>query len=381
MTNNDDKFHQRWEFRRREVDADTSSDESKSNSKDLILLEDKDEKTDTPQSQMRNTAEPKPVEPSGTKMKSKSEPKPVEPSGTKMKSINEPKPVEPSGTKIKSKSVPKKKPKAKRKKTLNAATNEGVVMFKDLKIFGDSLIQELKVDRENMFARMRQEMAKLVASSKSSNLNPIKKKVPSKNRTKTSAKPTDKTVISHVASHARKSTEGDILRQSANPRTNLGNGSSSDQVVSSPYLTLPTVVSKPQRNNLVRSDMENGKSQTEERLFGRFSDIYHRSVGLLGQNFSQTGGSLPVGFPIPLHQKMGNGSNMFVDNSIVQMRMNNGGGIVRFPEGIEASSERVFFPNGISTFVPRKLDGEFASLRPNDIKDGQFYRASSRKDN
>ncbi|KAI3468724.1 hypothetical protein Pfo_025387 [Paulownia fortunei] len=437
--NHDEKFQQRWEFRRKEVDGDTSSDDSRSNSPcepadkkhklvtDLVLLEN-DEANDTPGCQRHdkldtyNSVLSPTVEAAEKKIKS-----------SKKKNVVQKKS---GGCSVK---------ENKRNKNLN--TKE-MVMLKDLKIFADSLIHELTDARENMFAHMREEMRKLVASR--SKKEPIKKNVRCSRKNKVrpqkgveaGVKPQncsggamDRNVKSNVASDACKFPKavaeavkhdqvpeltttnelqkGDILRVATMAHMNLANGS--DQVVSSSYLTLPTVLPKPQfqnhrnrmplnnhippgvpMNNSV-SEMVIGKLmddkknyhpfaefQPEER-FGSFSHICHKSVGLLGQNCSQTA-SLGVGFPIPLNHGTDNGSNMssltysensFMDSNKVGPRMN--GSIVRFPWGSPASSERIFL-NNMSSNMPRKTDGQFVSVRPQDLKDGQFYMTGLRNE-
>ncbi|KAK6137477.1 hypothetical protein DH2020_028782 [Rehmannia glutinosa] len=247
--NDDDKFQQRWEFRRKEADGDTSSDDSRLNSNgepadkkrnlvtELVLLEN-DEPSDNPQ---RQTHDKQPVE---KKVKSR-----------------------------KKKNVVPKKPKGclveKNKRKRNLKTEE-MAMLKDLKVFADSVINELTVARENMFLHMREEMRKLVSKKE-----PIKKNVRCSQKNKARVKAgvksqncprgsKDKNAKSNVASDdackfpkdvkndqvlevtTGKSDDG--LRVSTTAQVNLANGS--DKVISSSYLTLPTVLPNPQFQNI-----------------------------------------------------------------------------------------------------------------------------------
>lgn len=407
MTNNDEKFQQRWEFRRGGVDGDTSSDDSKPNSNgdstykkhkpvtDLVLLEN-DETGDTQEGERPDKIDA--YRTIKTQTVEAAEKKTEKPS--KKRNVVKKK-RKPNGCSVKENKRKRKVLKLKE-----------MVNLKDLKTFADSLIHQLAVDRQNMFAHMREEMGKLVASGL--NPKPIKKKVrcsqkkkvSAKRGTKTSVKPqkcngsayknvvveNDKVLEPTTTNEPHKSDNGSRL--STMPQTSLANGS--DQVVSSSYLTLQNLRNRtpselPMKTNF-GSEIKIGKLSTDKRFYhrpaelqpedpcGSFSNIYQRSIGLLGQNCSQRA-SLGVGFPIQLNQGMGSGSsissltycdNSFVDNSNnkVGPRMNSS--VVRIPEAIPALSERVF-TNGMSTFVAHKADGEF-------VKDGQFYQASLRKE-
>ncbi|KAL3833485.1 hypothetical protein ACJIZ3_008221 [Penstemon smallii] len=347
MMNHAEKFEQRWDFRRRNNDGD-SSDDSKSNSPndkkpnlitDLILLEN-DEVSDTPISQPKdnqldtnNNDRLKTVEAAKKKIKQSKKKNPVK---------NKPK-----------KSLVKEKKARKRNINIKAkAKAKEVVMFDDLKVFSDSLIQELKVARETMFAKMKEETRKLMTSSSRSI---SKKKVRRSRKTKVAP---------------QNGIESSVKPQNVSTKTHID----SDQVVSSSqYLTLPTVVPKPQQlqshRNSIPFDAKNychGIRALQPEPFGSLSHISCENVGFLGQNGSEST-SLGVGFPIAFHQGLENGSNIssqtylenaFRDNSTVGTRMN-----VRFPGGSSNLLQNIF-PNNINNNVHHKIDGQFfSSLR------------------
>ncbi|KAG8374978.1 hypothetical protein BUALT_Bualt10G0051800 [Buddleja alternifolia] len=363
--NHDEKFQQRWEFRRRE-NGDSSSDDSRSNSSgnptdkkhmlctDIILPEN-DDAFDAPICQRDDKLEEK-----------------------KIKST-------------KKKNVVKKKPKKclvmenKRKRSVDS---KGMVILKDLKMFSDSLIDELKVARETMFAHMREEMRKLADSR--SNLEKGKKNVRCSKKNKTRPRKeteanvksrncpggsTDWNVKSNVSeSDASKFSKavttnelhkGDRSKPPTKTRVILGDVA--EQVVSSSYLTLPTVVPKPQfqnhRNSTPHilnsgSEMEILKLvdakktydqfqqfQPQEQQFGSFSHMNYKNVG-------QKPG---VGFSVPLHQALDSSSNMstltYTENSFLS----------NSKVGPRTNSTSVRFPNSLSSNMPYKSDEEFVS--------------------
>lgn len=275
----DEKFEQRWEFRRKEGDGDTSSDENGSNSNSntnlkLVLVENDGDQ----ECQMRNDK--------------------VEKTKNKQKQV-----------------LHKKKSENKRKKTLH---NDETTTLKDLKNFANSLIHELSVTRENMFAHMRDEMQKLV---------PSKPNVKKKDESRRTNKP----------------HKGDKLRPS----------DVDHRLVTSSNIPLSRPEFQAQRNGLHLDnharlgvpknnspEIEIGKLLAARRYsqqwLGSFSHNHQRSVGgLLGQNSSHSSCIQGVESPVPFIQGTSNGSNAssltYCDNSFdgVGLRMNRS--ITRFP--------------------------------------------------
>ncbi|KAL6502335.1 hypothetical protein OROHE_024613 [Orobanche hederae] len=350
--NSNDKFHQQWEYRRKEVDGDTSSDDDQSNTNtvkkrslvaDLALL-DNDEPNDNLECQRHDK-------------------RALEADDRKTKSS-----------------------KKNNKRMRNLIKNEEMVVLKDIKIFADSLIQELIVFRENMISHMKEEMRKL-ATCRSRN-EPIVKNARECSRKMKSSR--QENVVGSNACKFPKAlaetvknnwnfeatvkneqlTKGDDrLRVSEMADSNLANGS--DQVVaSSSYSTLPTIIPKPllqnQRNHLMplsdrieipprvpksvsySGTRDTGTLTDDDKIiyyyphltdvrageqFGKSSHISHqKSVGLVGQKYCpQMAGAA---YPVPLTNSHGrdNGSNIlsstYCESSLASPRMN---GVVRFP--------------------------------------------------
>ncbi|KAK6158205.1 hypothetical protein DH2020_005519 [Rehmannia glutinosa] len=389
--NDVDKFQQRWEFRRKEADGDTSSDDSRLNSNgepadkkrnlvtELVLLEN-DEPSDNPQRQTLDK------QPAAKKVKSRKK-KNVVPKKSKGCSVE----------------------KNKRKRNLKT---EEMAMLKDLKVFADTLINELSVARENMFLHMREEMRKLVSKKE-----PIKKNVRCSQKNKVRRQTVvkagvksqncprgskDKNAKSNVASDGACKFPKDVkndqvlevttgksdggLRVSTTAQMNLANGS--DQVISSSYLTLPTVLPNPQLQNLKNRTPGNdhdhdhirippglptsnsglgrniGKLMDDKKNYQRFGNFSH-----IGQNCSQTESGSNI-------SSLTYCENLFVDNNKIGPRMN---GIARFHTGNPALLEQVS-PYSMIGNIARKSDGEFVSVRPQELKDGQFYMTSLRNE-
>ncbi|GER33063.1 eukaryotic translation initiation factor 3subunit I [Striga asiatica] len=352
--NNNEKFEQRWEFRRKEVDADTSSEDSQPNASGphafkqnlvagLVLLEN-DEASDKP----TLVADEK---------KTKSSKK------AKGKKNN-------VAVQRKSNSVPIKKNKPNRN-----LENEHATMFEDLKAFADSLMQELSGDRENMVTQLKDEMKKLAAI--------VSKKLV---RKKNKEKPKNCTVIRNtkgkVGCDARKLTKTSsepieknkgILQLTNNDELSRGGNG---------ILNVPAVIPKPQfqnpRTHLPLGDhkfyRQYGEFRPVEQQLGSFSNISNGSVGLIGQNYPR---APDIPFPVPLgHLGSHDGSNVssltYCDKiNDVGPRLN-GINNVNFPQRNQMLSGQ-YFPYG---GVLSKGGGEYVSVRPQEIKDGQFCLAS-----
>ncbi|KAL2543474.1 uncharacterized protein Fot_12707 [Forsythia ovata] len=412
--NHDEKFQQIWEFRRREDDIDSSSDDSKSNSSrepvhkkhklvsDIVLPEN-DEVSDTPRSQWNSMLHTN----SGIHSQNAE--------GIKKRT-----------TTYRKKNVVQNKTRRcsikEKKKGNGNLRSEEMVMLDDFKNFTDSLIDELKVAREKIFAQMRDEMRKLLSSR--SYLRPKKKVDCSRKnesrpkRRSESRKKSKSNVVSDTIEFPKVVEDVNhdkVLEVTTTHEPNKGKGSGLpttkadlDQIVSSSYLSLPTVLPNPQlrseindiplndhiqpatASNIPSSEIEsgeilNGKSNhlgfpgfRQEEQFGGFSHLSSKTIGFRGLHCSQTS-SIDIGFPFPLLQGLDNSTNIssqtfsensFMDNSIVTTRSNSG--IMKFSGGSSAMSE-CSLVNSISSHMKYKTDGELASVRTQDLKDGRFY--------
>ncbi|KAL0408198.1 UNVERIFIED_CONTAM: hypothetical protein Sradi_1754200 [Sesamum radiatum] len=411
--NHDEKFQQRWEFRRKGDEGDSSTDDSKTSGErcdkkhnlvnDLVLPEN-DEISDA----AVHLHHGNPDTNSGVHLQSaEAAPKKVE--SSKKKNTQPKKP----------KKLPVVKKNTKNKKSLSLNAKE-TAMLDDLKAFSASLIHELEVAREGMSRQMWQEMRKLVASRPTP--APVKKKgrssqkkkvqqpqnrihqdVKPQKRSRQSSKTSKKSNLTSDVSKVSKAVESNEPHKGEETKTLPTKtptvlSADSDQVASAPFLTLPAVIQKPQlqnqRNgipmndhitasmprNVLGSETEVGKLmdarnsyhgfpafQPAEQL-GSFPQFSCRTVGFLAQNSSQTATS-GIGFPVPLHQGLGISTNIssqtypensFRDKTKVGLRRSTEA--LTFPGGIPALPQYVF-TNSISSTVHHKSDGEFASLR------------------
>lgn len=351
----DKQFQNRWDFRRREDDVDSSSDDSKF--KSGTEAEDQNCKL------LSNLAVPENIEVLATPrfqqdnefdhnkdvhvLSEKTAKKRV--NSTKKKKKN------PQLEKTKKSPIEEKKKTRRRttkksplveKKTRRRNTNaQEKKMSEDLKNFTNSLVQELKVARENMFAQMKEEMRKMMSCRSSSG--------PRTNR------------FNGLMGRCHKSNM-DLKTAKANGLSSIL-PNESNPVVSSPYLTLPTVVTKPQLqsnvlplNDYIReatpkinagSDVDirklmNSKNHggfpafhpTETQL-GSCSQI---SCKHSGPNLSQTT-SVGLGFPFPgLHQVMDKYSNMSSLTEDCRLGPRTNVSLVKFLEGNPAFSRMQF---------------------------------------
>ncbi|KAL8106896.1 hypothetical protein AgCh_023620 [Apium graveolens] len=163
----DRNFQQIWGFRGRDDDVDSSSDDSKSGEANHKLasavLPVNDETSDDLDHQKIDKVEPEGVQPKKPRTKEGVTPKAK---GKKRKTEDAPQKEvgkKPRARKRKTENALKKEVSKKKRKSsaLNSAVLDG------LKIFTESIIQELKVEREQMFARMKEDMQQLVSSKSS----------------------------------------------------------------------------------------------------------------------------------------------------------------------------------------------------------------------
>lgn len=296
--NDDEKFKQRWEFRRKEDDPDSSSDDDgggggltshstdpkviKNQVKlysDLIVLN--DDESDDINHVIPNVPE--------------KEIKKTRPSRKKNDSTQKKKSVRSSNKKVSNKENTKSRkkkepvlPKPKKTQVENKCSKTRMVIPNELSAFCDSMIRDLLVARVNMFAKMREEMEKLtdvgpcLEQKKKRNTKPSQKaKVSNGDRPKTSTKPRSQSkkrkletdaVSGLNVSHSR---GGVSINNNLEPRTDHPN--------------LSTEI------NAFRC------------VFPSFSEINGKGENFIGQNnFQMT--SPGIGFTTPIRQILENAS-------------------------------------------------------------------------
>lgn len=151
------KFQQRWEYRRKDDEVDSSSDDSKSslgNEPDqkkhklvsnLSLPDGDDEAIDTPSSQQNNQVDAT----KNVHFQIAEVAKHLKPGKKKIAADN----------KLKTHSG-----KTRKRKARNPIQDQEPAPLNDLKIFTESLLKDIKVAREKMFVQMKKQMTKLVAA-------------------------------------------------------------------------------------------------------------------------------------------------------------------------------------------------------------------------
>ncbi|XP_059641826.1 uncharacterized protein LOC132283817 [Cornus florida] len=460
--NQDHKFQQRWEFRRRDDEFDSSSDDAKSNSSgepaykrhklvSNFILPEFDENGDEPGSQQNDQFEPNTQ---GHFEFGKANKMQI---GSSKKR---------NSTKKKSSSKDKTKRKNKR------IAHKTTVSLDDFNIFMKSILEELKVARENMFTCMREEMKKLgtietaprptrkkgscrAPKVAQDHHNGIEMGTETQNRHTGSLKRSLKSngiadsnnrydvheelaqkVVHENHNGIEKGMETqicdsdslkrslksnraadtnncyEVLDEQVNNEQDIGSNASNekdkgerlrfsvrklkyssnppDQVVSSAYLTLPTVLSKAQVDNhrldssscnyiqrgatgnntnvnleganlMIDSSSHHGyfSSIQQEEQFGSSAQLGSHSMGCINQHSTQTS-SMATAFPVPLHKDLHNGfkfssqvllENSSRDNNILGTRMNRGA--IRFSGGSYVLSEH-FIPNNFHSHTNNK---------------------------
>ncbi|GFZ01370.1 hypothetical protein Acr_14g0010050 [Actinidia rufa] len=406
----DQKFQQRWQFRRGDDDLDSSSNGTKSSSRgepvlkkhklvSNLILPENDETSNTPLSQPENQL---------------------------VKNV------------FVKKKIKRGSMKRSNRKTDKRSVHEPISL-NGFKVFMKSMIEELKVARENMFTRMREEMKKLVtvelgsrtrrkeekkigrAKYQNNDESGVKTKNCNGGSLEKSAK-SDRTTDSNNCYEVlgkqvnRDQTVGPITSKekekveklSSSVKKPIYASNLSEQIVSSPYSTLPTVLSRPQAENhrldascnyIQPGATENKTALTLERAklliessnrrgyfsgiqkteqFGSFSQMGSQNLSYFDhRNKTSTVGS---GFPVPLHHGLGNGFNIpsqtldssSRENNILGLRMN--GGAIRFSGGSHALSEH-FVASNLRSQMNYKTDGGPLGFGNQDLKDGShLYR-------
>lgn len=427
----DQKFQQRWEFRRVDDDRDSTSNDSKSSSGGKTLLKNHNLVPDLvfPENDENSNAlsqqENQMNHGMATPFEFGNADKMYNGASSKKHAIK---------NKVKRGSV-KKRCRQKNKLSMHETVSLG-----DFKIFTVSVIEELRVARENMFASMREEMKKLVTVETASrpkrkngsrvrkigrgqDQNNIESGMKTKNRDGGSLErslKSDRTTDSNncygelekqgnhdqtvgtIASKEKEKEKDKVEKSRSSAKKPIYSPKLSEQVVSSPYLTLPTVVSKPQAENQkldsscnytqsngtnlegakvlidarTRKGYFSGIQQAEQ--FGIFSHMGSQHLSCFDQQSTQTS-NMGTGFPAPLHQGLGNGyhipnqakENLSGENKILGLKMS--GGAIRFSGGIHASQENLV-SSSIRGQMNYKSGGGVMAFGNQDAKDGHLYR-------
>lgn len=418
----DQKFQQLWEFRRRDDEIDSSSDESKSGFhgepvlkrhklvSNLILPED-DETNDSPRSQNNGQFDPN--------------------TGSHFEFGKDDRSNIGLGKKTRTMKNKKKKGSLRegnRKKS--KCGTQDPVSVDGLKLFADSILEELKVERERMFAQMKEEMKKFVGAEsvlkptrnrgscvRKKKTGPVKKSAELGTKTKDcNGGSLEKSVISNKTNdsnnNSHKVTDEQVNHEAITPsernneeipKSSVRKSNYSDQIVSSSYLTLPSVLSELQseqhkfhsssknfihlevsandaNENFERVNSRNSEGGhhgyfsgiPDEQQFGTFAQMGSKSLSFYNQHSTQTS-SMSTGFPVPLHHST-TMSQIVMENSprgnnLLGLRMN--GGPIRF--GVShALSEHVVASN-FRNHMNHKNDGRVMAFGTQDLKEGQFY--------
>lgn len=316
----DEGFDKRWELRSSKVDGDTSSNEEGSNSRgnlvtSLALFDhDEAEADDDPRSHSHGNEE---------KLSTHSDDK-----------------------KVKSNKKKKVERKRKRKHDFNDKA-----MLKDLKIFADSLVQELAVANQDMFANMRDEMSKLVASaSVRKNARPSQKKTTRKVASD----------VPHLTRRANEVSKGDRVRL---PTTLNMNPAPSHYIASQ-------LQNQRNYNNLINTHipyMDNRSSSGTE-----FCKLM-AARSLFGQLEGFSFNCHPY-LPFPLHQGMESGSSRPRSLSFMSEK---GVSIAKFPSTSQAPSQQMIH-SSIASSVPRVSEGEFVPEMSQGHKDTHLFLSGTR---
>ncbi|KAL2517156.1 Uncharacterized protein Adt_13403 [Abeliophyllum distichum] len=297
-------------------------------------------------------------------------------------------------------------------------STQEMVMLDDFKIFTDSLKEELRVARENIFTRMKGEVRKLVGSRsffrprKKDGKRSQKNEVRLQNEIESGVKSqncygalTGGYVKRKVASDANKFSEAVeevenrdqvlAVTTTIKPHTDKRLSTKIPMTLVEDSNVIPKQQLRNHENGLLLNDHmksglarnkvemgrslngENNQAFQPEEQFQSFSHFSSQRIGFPGQSCSKTS-SVGVGFPVPLHQRLENGSSIIQQiysknplqaNSNVGPRMNHG--ITRFSMGSSALP-KCFSANSISSLTNYKTDGDFVSMIAQDIGDGQF---------
>lgn len=330
--NQDERFQQRWEFRSSKVDGDTSSDDNDEGSNPmtaLVLYENDDQG-----SQKHDDNKPSGINTKAAKADEKKKKKVVQ-----------------------KKKGAVKETKRKRKRSINEKA-----MFKDLKIFADSLIHELAAARESMFAGMRDEMRKLADTRPNKGLVGMNVR-----------RPVQGNVACDTRAEAGKQAQG-LDPSRANHQLQKDDRARMSTMVNMNHLINDHIPSMDYNNSgsgidicrlmAARSLSRRLAEFQPQAQLGGFALNYHKNWGLYGETRPYT--THGVGLPIPVHQ----GTDNYFNRS--SMSFMGGMGVNAKFASPSGASLGGTIPKGIvgSAPAPRKSDGEFA--RSQGKKDARF---------
>ena len=426
----DQKFQQRWEYRRKDDEVDSSTDDSKSSLGDepvqkkhklyvpSLSLSQDDDAIETPSSRENYQEDATKSVPFRAAEVTK---KHCEPG------------MEKTAVDFKSK---RNSGKRRNTKVRNHIQDREPVLLNDLKIFSESLLKDLKVAREKMFVQMKKQMTKLVAVkqvSRPRSNSCLKKSDGAMHQagkksckriqssdgrlrkgskkdnlgfesSKSSIANSERTNLEKAALHSNWMDKRETLSLPRNNSVHLVE--ESDQIGSSSYVTLPSVLPKPQTESLsidssLRNHNESGSpvniAQNAEKenpvtdannygylfgiqpdeQFGSLAQITSKGMGLLDYQNSQT--SIMVsGLPVPLNHWQNNGFTITSQSAKDPAQQNNAarmdGGAIRVPGRSHALSE-CFVGNTISCsmhYDTNNADGGLASFRCGEVKRGHL---------
>lgn len=436
----DNHFQQKWNFRSRDDDIDSSSDDSKSSSKgqpkhDLssaLILVGNDEITDDPGPEKIDQGQP------GDGVQSrKSRPKKESTTKTRGKKSKTERKTDTTKARGKKSKTERKTERGSRKVVGKKKRKSSVLnpaLLDEFNIFTQSILQDLRVKREQMFAQMKEEMQKLVsvesntrqtkaksrkrtgqawhAKSTQSDMRPwnctegtvggsiLSSWVPDANNCSNAL---EKRVfcdqaVQNISSNQKEKGEhiGLLAKQS------MYACNQSDKFAASSYMALPSTPSgkviEPQntespfrngnstglacdrRNLMINTTNHPGYiSGTQiEVPFPSFAQMGTKYMRFNDQHCSQTS-SMRNGFSLPVHQRLENSFNIpgQIDNfsggnNILAWRMN--GGTIGFSgNGHTFTDNSAAIPaNNVRNRMHYQADEEVTRYGIQDLRDGDF---------
>lgn len=334
MMSMDQTFHQRWDFRRKDDEVDSLSDDSKSSSGDepvgkkhklLLSSPENDGANDTQISQQKSQ-----VNPHFQIAKDKKQIKP----GKKRNATEK-------------KSKGNSEEKGKRKRKVNHPTlDQDPALLGDLKIFTASLLEELKVARKKMFVQMKKQMTKMVTAKPV--LNPKKRSSRAPKSDKAMHQPGKKSgrktqTCREGLTKGEKRSNGQ-RRSSGKLKVTVDKGEARSSSAKKPF---PTVLPKPPTESLsgdsslcdhIQGGISGTNANSAERedsladannhcryllgsqpgeQFGSHDQITPKRTRFLNQQSSQTSSMLSA-LPAPLQQCSSNSGFNLTSQSVVE---------------------------------------------------------------
>lgn len=435
----DRNFQQIWNFRSKDDDNDSSSDDSKSNSKgepkhDLasaLIFVGNDEISDDPGCEKIDQVQPgEGVQLKKSRTKKQSSTKA---GGKKSKTERKTETMKATGKKSKTE---KKTERGSRKEVGKKKRKSSVLnpaLLDELKIYTESVLQDLRVKREQMFAQMKEDMQKLV-SVESNTRQTTKPKSRKRNGQARHAKSTasnmrpwncsDGTLGRSIVSswipdsnncsnalEERVSCDQDVQNISSNKKENREHVgllakqpiyacNQSDQFVTPSYMRLPSPPSgkliehqntdSPFRNgnstglacdrrNLMMNAMNHPGYISGSQLevpFPSFAQTGTKYLRFNDQHCTQTS-STRSGYPLPYHQRLENSfnnpsqlDNFSGGNNISGWRIN--GGTIEFPGNGHTLSDNIAANSVRNRMHYKAANEEVTRYGIHDLKDGNF---------